>query len=127
MPTKREVRIVNPSSSGCGWTSLKQAAKYVLRGRARWNGTALEFIETDYRHKATGITAERIRQIEYDRACGSGMLDAAQMRHIPIVRPYLMLVRRTNLQTSATRMDAAQRNTRPHDARRPLTGLKKAA
>ncbi len=47
----QSVRIVN-SVRGSGWTSAKNAAKYVTRGLAVWEGKAIRMIETDYRFNA---------------------------------------------------------------------------
>jgi hypothetical protein len=51
---KRAVRILNPSG-GAGWTSVKQAIRFVEQGRARYvDEVSIEMIEDDYRHISAG-------------------------------------------------------------------------
>jgi hypothetical protein len=51
---KRAVRIVNPIG-GPGYTSAKQAIRFVQQGRARYvDETCIEMIAEDYRHLAAG-------------------------------------------------------------------------
>lgn len=62
MASKREVRIINPGG-GSGFTSAKQAIKYLKRGRARFRPdlgeNVIEFIEADHRHLAVVKSIER--------------------------------------------------------------------
>jgi hypothetical protein len=51
---KRAVRILNPVG-GAGYTSAKQAIRFVAQGRARYvDETSIEMIEDDHRHIAAG-------------------------------------------------------------------------
>lgn len=90
--TRREVKILNPAGSSCGWTSLKKAREYVRRGRARLKGNTLEFIADNSGHLAA-VASDR--RCGYDRAASTGMLNTAQMKHIPIIQPEKMLIRRS--------------------------------
>lgn len=48
------VKIENGVAGGNGWTSHRNAERYVAQGRARWTrpGQVIAFIESDYRHRA---------------------------------------------------------------------------
>jgi hypothetical protein len=60
----RQVRIRNPID-GPGWTSAKQAIKYIKRGQARFvTNTEIEFIESDYRSVSAGRTMKSTTEPE---------------------------------------------------------------
>ncbi len=41
----KTIEIINPYPGGSAYTSVKKAAELVARGRARWNGNQIEFID----------------------------------------------------------------------------------
>jgi hypothetical protein len=82
---KRAVRISN--SCGRGWTSRKQADRFVKKGQARWNpdGT-LSFIEDDFGH--ISATRSAARQVFTD---GTGMATLAAIAGLPVIQPIKLI------------------------------------
>jgi hypothetical protein len=79
----RAVQILNPAG-GVGYTSYKRAVRDVLRGRARWRNGKLQYIDSDLRHQAAVISAERLRAIEYDLAASTGFAPLDAIRNLPM-------------------------------------------
>lgn len=89
---KQAVRITNPTA-GCGWTSLRNALRYIQRGLARWTKDgAIEFVASDPRVMTVRVSYET----EYDRAAHAGLADMDAIRNVPVVgRPELLLTERS--------------------------------
>lgn len=76
---KRDIRIINPAR-GIGWTSPRNAQKYVDRGVARWVGNhSIRFIETDYRHEAVKASARPLEAWQMAKATKD------DLKHTPVV------------------------------------------
>lgn len=55
----QSVQIVN-SVRGSGYTSAKNAARFVARGMAIWDGKAIRMIETDYRFNSHAVPVKAV-------------------------------------------------------------------
>ena len=84
--SKLQVKIVNPAHGG-GFTSLKNAKRFVAKKRARWKqlpsgGSAIEFVSGDIDAKVRETERARIYD-GYDNR--TRPLTPEEQRHVPVI------------------------------------------
>ena len=84
----KDVRIINPVGDR-RFTSRKRAERFVERGRAEWvkPGTTIRFVKG----RPAVKKAMKLAGYWYDRAARSGMAEIANLIHVPMPRPSLLL------------------------------------
>jgi hypothetical protein len=80
-----KVRIANPINHGSNYTSYDNASRFVGRGDAEWiSDSLIRFVNEE---------RDRAKSIEADRAIHRVMADAKQMRRVPIIQPWKLLLK----------------------------------
>jgi len=93
---KIKIRVLNPASAAVAYVSIKNAARYVARGRARWDGDrAIRFIEDSHQHESATRAAALQTKIGYD---GVGRISMREVHRIPVVMPARLIYLRTRAQ-----------------------------
>jgi hypothetical protein len=89
---RKAVRIDNPVSEDCHYTSRNRANRFVAQGRAEWiePGVSIRFVTSDHRHRAAQKSVDLTR-LGYDRAAYGGVAQFADLLHLPVVAPAVLL------------------------------------
>lgn len=74
--------MLNPVSGLRTFISRRNAERYVARGRARWQGAALLFIEDDHSCVSAKRSAKLDSQLAYDRI---GRMTVDQLKGVPLL------------------------------------------
>jgi hypothetical protein len=78
-----KVKVLNPVSGRRTFITLRNAERYVSRGRARWHGnTAIAFIEDSHDRAAAHRSVVLASQLAYDRI---GTMTFRQLAGIPVL------------------------------------------
>ncbi|MCC6363069.1 MAG: hypothetical protein IT165_06060 [Bryobacterales bacterium] len=88
---RKSIHIENPVS-GCGFTSLNRARRFVAQGRAEWvePDVSIRFIKGDHRHSSAQKSVDLTRY-SYDRSARTGMAQLSELANLPMVRPGVLL------------------------------------
>jgi hypothetical protein len=87
---KPKIRVLNPVSGRRTFIARKAAEKYVARGRARWRGDAVFFVES-YARDAAEKSAAVETQCGYDRV---GLMTMDQVAGLPMLGDVVKLFTR---------------------------------
>ena len=74
--------MINPVSGKRTFIALRNAERYVARGRARWHGDAIVFIEDRYDRAAAERTVALASACAYDRI---GRMTMDQIAGVPVI------------------------------------------
>lgn len=86
---KIKIRVANPVSIQLTYIPLKNAQRYVARGRARWqNEHTICFIEDSHDRVAAQRSMWYESQLAYDRI---GQMHAEQVKGIPVLGDVMKL------------------------------------
>lgn len=93
------IRVVNPIQGGSAFTTPKRAHSYVQRGRAVWVGAGLStirFTDEDEQQKIALRKATNDGYATVDRR-----LTLDEMRHVPIIQPWKLMLQASRRERQA--------------------------
>lgn len=88
----KKIRIENPASE-IGWTSKKQAKRYVERGDAEWivRGVSIRFNHRCEHRKVAVDQSINDTRAAYARAANNGMATLGQIAGVPVLQPVKLI------------------------------------